>query len=212
MWFIQFLNSSIGKKWIMAGTGSCLILFLCSHAAGNATIFKSVALFQSYADTLHSYPLIVAIFSKALLLVFMIHIITGVLLFFQNSKARRPGYKVQTRAYPKSQASSTMVYTGLFILLFVLVHTAAVSFGDHASVGSRIALMFTSFPIAIFYLIAFMLLAVHLSHGVWSMLQTFGFNHPRYTGLISSLNYIIPGFFLILFGSIPLLFLFGTGN
>jgi succinate dehydrogenase / fumarate reductase cytochrome b subunit len=212
MWFIRFLNSSIGKKWIMAITGSCLILFLCSHAAGNATIFKSVALFQSYADTLHSHPLIVAIFSKGLLLVFMIHIITGVLLFLQNRRARGQGYKVQTRAYAKSQASSTMIYSGLFILLFVLIHTVAVSFGDHETVGARIALMFTSFPIAIFYLIAFMLLAVHLSHGFWSMLQTFGVNHPRYTLLINSLNYIIPGFFLILFGSIPLLFLFAPGN
>ncbi len=210
MWFIRFCNSSIGKKWIMAGTGSCLLLFLFSHAAGNATIFNSVELFQSYANNLHSHPLIVAVFSKGLLLIFTIHIITGILLFLQNSKARPQGYKIQTRAIQNSQASSTMIYSGLVILLFVLIHTAAVSFGDHATVGRRVADMFSSFPISIFYITAFMALAVHLSHGIWSMLQTFGINHPRYTMLITSLNFIIPAFFLLIFGTIPLLFLFGS--
>lgn len=192
----------------MAGTGCCLLLFLFSHAAGNATIFNSVALFQAYANNLHSHPLIVSVFSKGLLLIFIIHIVTGILLFLQNSKARPQGYKIQTRTIKNSQASSTMIYSGLFILLFVLIHTAAVSFGDHATVGSRVAEMFSSFPISIFYIAAFMVLAVHLSHGIWSMLQTFGVSHPRYTILITSLNYIIPTFFLILFGTIPLLFLF----
>lgn len=212
MWFIHFIKSSIGKKWIMAVSGCCLILFLCSHAAGNATLFSSIALFQAYADQLHSHPLIVSVFSKGLFLVFAIHIITGSLLFLQNRKARSQGYKVQTRAVKNSQASSTMIYSGLFILLFALVHTSAVSFGDHGTIGNTIADLFSSFFISMFYIIAFIALAVHLSHGFWSMLQTFGVNHPTYNGLISRLTYVVPIFFLLIFSAIPLLFLFGTGK
>jgi len=212
MWFIRFLKSSIGKKWVMAGTGSCLVLFLCSHAAGNATLYSSIELFQGYADQLHSHPLIVSVFSKGLFILFALHIITGTLLFFQNRKARSQAYRVQTRAVKNSQASSTMIYSGLCILIFVLLHTYVVSFGDHGTIGVTIANLFSSFFVSMFYIISFIGLAIHLSHGFWSMLQTFGVNHPDYNILISRLSYIIPGFFLLIFGAIPLLFLFGTGN
>ena len=196
----------------MACTGLFLVLFLCSHAAGNATLFSSVALFQAYADQLHGHPLIVAVFSKGLSLVFVIHISTGILLFLQNRKARSQGYKVQTRAYKNSQASSTMIYSGLFVLVFILAHTAVVSFGNHGTIGTTISNLFSSFFVSMFYIIAFMGLAVHLSHGFWSMLQTFGVNHPTYNGLIKGLTYIVPTFFLLIFGAIPLLFLFGIGK
>ncbi len=210
MWFIRFIQSSIGKKWIMAGTGSCLILFLCSHAAGNATLFVGIPLFQAYADQLHSHPLIVAVFSNGLLAIFLVHIITGILLFLQNRKARNSRYKIQKRAknHNNSQASATMIYSGLFILLFLILHTAVVSFGDHGKIGETIATLFSSFFVSIFYIIAFITLALHLSHGFWSMLQTFGINHPRYNQLIHSLTYVVPVFFLLLFSSLPLLFLF----
>lgn len=212
MWFIRFINSSIGKKLVMASTGCCLILFLCSHAAGNATLFSSIQLFQAYADQLHSHPLIVSFFSKSLLLIFLLHAVTGVILFLQNSMARTQRYRVQTRAIKNAQASSTMLYSGLFILLFILIHTAVVSFGDHATIGNTIADLFRSFPVSLFYIIAFIILAIHLSHGFWSMLQTFGLSHPRYTIAINRLTYALPIFFLLIFGAIPLLFLFGTGK
>lgn len=194
----------------MACTGCLLLLFLCSHAAGNATLFSSVSLFQAYATQLHSHPLIVFFVSKALLLVFLLHAITGSVLFLQNSTARIHGYKVKSRALKYSLASRSMPYSGLFILLFVLIHTAAVSFGDHETIGVRIAQIFSSPWVSGFYIVAFIVLAIHLSHGFWSMLQTFGINHPRHTPLISHLTLLIPLFFLLFFSAIPLLFLFGT--
>ncbi|HIP82292.1 MAG TPA: succinate dehydrogenase cytochrome b subunit [Desulfocapsa sulfexigens] len=208
MFFIQFLKSSIGKKWIMACSGFCLILFLCSHAAGNATLFNSIPLFQAYADQLHSHPLIISVLSKALFLVFVIHTTTGVLLFLQNRKARSTGYKVQKRAVKYSQASRTMIFSGLFILLFVLAHTYVVSFGDHATIGLTISYLFSSPLVVLFYITSFIVLAIHLSHGFWSMLQTFGVNHPRYNKLIRNLTYIVPIFFLLIFSAISLLFIF----
>ena len=81
MWFVRFLTSSIGKKLIMATSGLLLFLFLCTHVAGNVTIFMSSKVFQSYADELHSHPLIVLIFSLSLLGVFLVHIFVGLYLF-----------------------------------------------------------------------------------------------------------------------------------
>ena len=196
----------------MAITGCLLILFLCSHAAGNATLFSSVALFQAYADQLHSHPLIISVFSKGLFLVFAVHITTGSLLFLQNRKARIQRYKVKTRVVKNPLASQTMIYSGLFILLYVLIHTSAVSFNDHKFIGPIIVGLFSSFFVSMFYIISFLVLALHLSHGFWSMLQSFGVNHPRYNKLISRLTYVVPVFFLLIFGAIPLLFLFGTGQ
>jgi len=212
MWFIHFIQSSIGKKWIMAITGCCLLLFLFSHAAGNATLFIGTPLFQSYADQLHSHPLIVSVFSKGLFGLFAIHSITGTLLFLQNRKARGSKYKVQKRAVTRSnsQASATMIYSGLCIFFFVVLHTTAVSFGDHGTIAQTIAKMFSSFFVTTFYIFSFMALAIHLNHGFWSMLQTFGVNHPRYERLIRFLTIIVPLFFLLLFGSFPLLFLFAA--
>ena len=63
----------------------------------------------------------------------------------------------------------------------------------------------------LFYIISFVALAIHLSHGFWSMLQTFGINHPRYNYAISKLTLILPLFFLILFAGIPLYFMTGLG-
>lgn len=214
MWFKNFILSSIGKKWIMALTGCCLVLFLCSHAAGNATLFVGVPLFQAYADQLHSHPLLVSFFSKGLTIIFAVHIIVGILLTLQNRNGRSQKYKVQKRAAIRnnSQAASTMIFSGLFILLFVILHTAAVSFGDHSKIGETITALFDSFFVTLFYITAFIALALHLSHGFWSMLQTFGVNSPRYERLIHTSTYIIPLFFLLLFGSMPLLFLFGINS
>lgn len=211
MWFIDFIRSSIGKKWIMAITGCCLVLFLCSHAAGNATLFAGVPLFQAYADQLHSHPLIISVLSKGLTTIFAVHIITGILLTLQNRNARDQKYKVQKRAKTRnnSQAAATMIYSGLFILFFLILHTSVVSFGDHGKIGETIQELFSSFFVSMFYITAFIGLALHLSHGFWSMLQTFGLSHPSYDRLINVSTYLIPIFFLLLFGSMPLLFLFG---
>ncbi len=84
MWFVRFLTSSIGKKLIMAATGLLLVLFLFTHVAGNATVFMSSEVFQSYADELHSHPLIVLVFSFSLLLVILAHVVVGLFLFYEN--------------------------------------------------------------------------------------------------------------------------------
>jgi succinate dehydrogenase / fumarate reductase, cytochrome b subunit len=214
MWFVRFVSSSIGKKLVMALTGLMLLLFLVSHAAGNATIYMSRAVFQSYADELHSHPLIVIVFSSGLLLVFLVHICLGLWLFLQNRKVQQSRYTVTTRVVDNPLASKTMPYTGLFILLFLLIHVYGFAIGHPETelISDTVKRLLGHFFYGLFYIAAFAALALHLSHGFWSMLQTFGANHPRYNELIGKLTLIIPVFFLLLFGGIALYFMTGIGN
>ena len=212
MWFVRFISSSIGKKLIMGSTGLLLLLFLCAHAAGNATIYMSSEVFQSYADELHSHPLIVLVFSTIIFFLFLIHIGLGLYLFFQNRLVTPSRYTVDKKQAKNSFAANTMPYTGLFILLFVLIHVFNFGFGpEDVPISQTVKIVLSGFFYGLFYLIAFVVLAIHLSHGFWSMLQTFGVNHPRYNTLIARLTFIFPVFFLLLFGGIPLYFMSGAG-
>ena len=212
MWFVRFLMSSIGKKLLMAATGLLLFLFLCTHIAGNATIFMSRHVFQGYADELHSHPLIVIVFSFSLLLVFLAHIGVGLFLFFENRQVSNARYAVSTRVVKNSFASATMPYTGLFVLVFLFVHIFGFTFGpEHVPISDTVKDLLSNFFYALFYILAFIALTIHLSHGFWSMLQTFGVNHPRYNMLIARLTLIIPLFFLLIFGGIAFYFMSGLG-
>ncbi len=109
-------------------------------------------------------------------------------------------------------ASRTMPYTGLIILLFVIIHVfgfgiAAPEDTDqyHRRAVSERLLLQT------FLHFRFVALAIHLNHGFWCMLQTFGINHPRYNDLISKLTIIVPLAFLVLFGGIPIYFMTSSG-
>jgi succinate dehydrogenase / fumarate reductase, cytochrome b subunit len=212
MWFVRFLTSSIGKKLIMATSGLLLFLFLCTHVAGNATIFMSSKVFQSYADELHSHPLIVLVFSFGLLAVFLVHIIVGLYLFYQNRAVSTSRYAVSTRVVKNSFASETMPYTGIFILAFLFVHIFGFTFSPKGVLISvTVKELLSNFFYALFYILAFVALTIHLSHGFWSMLQTFGINHPRYNTLIARLSLALPAFFLLIFGGIAFYFMTGLG-
>lgn len=213
MWLIRFFSSSIGKKFLMASSGLLLLLFLVAHAIGNAAIFFGSKAFQAYADALHSLPVVVFIFGSGLLVIFLVHIGIGLLLFLQNRQSGGSSrYQTAARVNDNTFASDTMPYSGLLILLFVIIHVFG--FGITPSelpVSELVKVRLGSFFYGLFYLFSFCVLAVHLSHGFWSMLQTFGLNHPKYNCGIAKLTYIVPGFFLVFFGTITLYFMTGIG-
>lgn len=212
MWFVTFISSSIGKKLVMAMTGVFLLLFLFAHAAGNATIYMSSDVFQSYADELHNHPLIVLVFSLLLLFIFSIHIFFGLYLFKNNLQVSKSRYVVSARVVQNSFAPRTMPYTGLFILIFLIVHISSFTFSPpDIPISKTVQLYLSNFLYGLFYLLAFTALAIHLSHGFWSMLQTLGFNHPKYTFFISRLTIAIPLFLFFIFGGIALYFMTGLG-
>lgn len=213
MWFVKLIVSSIGKKFVMALTGLLLLLFLVVHAAGNAIIFFGSKAFQHYADTLHSVPLVVLLFSIGLLVLFLAHISFGLFLYFSNRKEGDSRYAVSVRTVKNSLASRTMHWSGLAIFFFLIIHISGFTFApEGVIISDYVKVKLGGFIYAMFYLISFAALCLHLSHGFWSMLQTFGFNHPRYNNLIERLNYIVPGFFFVIFGGVVLYFMTGLGS
>lgn len=197
----------------MAFTGLFLLLFLVAHAVGNAAIFFGSEAFQAYADALHGLPVVVLVFGLGLLAIFLIHITVGVLLFLENRRESVSRYAVAAKVSEKTFASSTMPYTGGLILIFVIIHVFGFGVNPgHVKISVLVSELLGNFFYGLFYLFSFCVLAVHLSHGFWSMLQTFGINHPRYNEGIAKLTYIVPGFFLVFFGSIALYFMTGIGS
>ena len=97
-----------------------------------------------------------------------------------------------------------MPYTGAFIFLFLIIHVFGFGIAKPEDVKISILVQdyLSGFFYSLFYIISFIALAIHLNHGFWSMLQTFGINHPRYNCLISILTIAVPVLFLVIFGGI----------
>ena len=119
----ESLNSSIGKKIVMAVTGISLILFLAGHLSGNLALFANDGgeSFNAYAKFLKSLPGVVVI-EIILASVFILHIVNGLRLYFENKKARPVKYAVNASSKNSTFFSRTMPQTGSIILIFLIVY------------------------------------------------------------------------------------------
>src|SRR5262249_20426273 len=127
----RVVSSSVGTKVVIAATGLALFLYLILHLVGNALIFAGADTFNGYSHALISNPLIVPV-ELGLLAVFVIHIYKTLTNYRANAAARPIGYSLKRpagRTSRKSVASSTMIVSGLVVLLFVLVHVKQFKYG-----------------------------------------------------------------------------------
>ncbi len=211
-WFIQTCTSSLGKKYIMAITGLMLGGFLLVHAAGNSSIFWGRSAFLSYAEHLHSLGPLIPVAEIILLSIFLLHVITGITLFLQNLMARADRYAVSKPAGGRTWGSRTMPYTGAAILLFILMHLFNVHFIEHNLPIADTVNDILSRPFYThLYAAGMTVLALHISHGFWSLFQTLGINHPRYNGIIRIGGYLFTGLIITIFIFIIFLLLFAPG-
>ena len=191
-WFIQTLWSSVGKKLMMAVTGLAFCGFLAGHLAGNLTIYGGKDAFNSYAEHLHSLGPLITLMEWGLLIFAVIHICTGLTLFYQNFQARPGRYVVKKRAGGRTIGSATMPYTGVVLLVFVILHLINFHFVDKTDVTiyQIVSQTFESPIYVIIYILAVIVAAIHVSHGFWSAFQTIGANHPKYMPLIMLLSVV----------------------
>ncbi len=211
-WFIQTCTSSVGKKYIMAASGLMLGGFLLVHAAGNSSIFLGRNAFISYAEHLHALGPLIPLAEICLLAIFLIHIITGISLFLQNLNARADRYAVSTTAGGRTWGSRTMPYTGAAILAFILMHLFNVRFIEHAqTVADTVGTILSNPLYTLFYAAGMTVLALHISHGFWSLFQSIGLNHPRYNGFIRGSSYLVSGLLITIFLAIIVLLISSAG-
>lgn len=184
-WILTAVRSSIGKKFIMALSGAFLATFLLAHLAGNVVSFWGKEAYDTYAGHLHDLGFPLHVLEGLLLLVFLVHVVTATALYLENLAAKPKRYAVQ--GIDRDWCAATMPYSGLVILLFLLVHLANFHFSGQAlSTAAQVRTTLDSPPLAIFYLLALSGLTLHLSHGLWSLSQSMGINHPNYNKLLQS--------------------------
>ena len=178
-------SSSVGKKSIMAASGLLLSFFLFTHLVGNSFTFLGREAFIAYAERLHSLGVIIYFFEIGLLGLFLIHVLTGVILYFENLRARPSRYSVNTSEGGRSWGSRTMPYTGTIIFIFIIVHLKNFHFTDKSvPIADLVRELLSNPGLAFFYIFSFVAVALHLSHGFWSLFQSIGFNHEKYNQLL----------------------------
>jgi len=216
-WFSKFINSSIGKKLIMALTGLLLIIFLIIHLLGNLTLFAGADAFNTYAGTLEKFKPIVRVIEVLLTIIFVLHIYNGVVLWWTNRKAKGKLYAVNARSKETNIFARTTIQTGSIIFIFLVIHLQTFWYPSNFS-GREINLYdlvtgwFAQPVYSWFYIFAMVLLGFHLNHGFQSAFQTFGWNHKKYFPLIQKIGTLYAILTALLFASIPVYFLFFHGG
>jgi succinate dehydrogenase / fumarate reductase cytochrome b subunit len=189
--FRRLLSSSVGTKLLVGLTGLALFAYLILHLVGNALIFAGPETFNAYSHALISNPLILPI-EVGLLAVFLVHVYKAVTNYAANRTARPAGYAMKKYARHtsrKSLASSTMIWSGVVIFLFILVHVKQFKYGawyqqENTDVRDLARTEFEVFsqPLWVaFYVICTLLVGLHLRHGISSGFQSLGLDHPVYT-------------------------------
>jgi succinate dehydrogenase / fumarate reductase, cytochrome b subunit len=187
----RVFSSSVGTKILIGLTGLALFLYLVLHIAGNLLVFLGPAIFNGYSHMLLSNPLIYPI-EIGLLLIFLLHVYRTVTMYLSNQQARPVAYVKKKSAGPpsrKSLASSTMIFSGLWLLVFVIVHVRTFKYGaDYAAPGTgvrdlyRLEMENFGNPAMVgFYVLSMLVVGSHLWHGASSSFQSLGADHERWT-------------------------------
>jgi succinate dehydrogenase / fumarate reductase cytochrome b subunit len=204
-WIIKYLTSSIGKKQIMGVSGACLALFILGHMVGNLQLINmdqaaAQAHFNAYSQLLTGMKPLIYFVELGLVALFIIHVGLAIRLKIENRKARGPeAYEVNARKGHKTFASFTMIWSGIFILGFVIQHLMVLKFGDYYMYENEKGEiirdmwlttidMFASPFWAAFYLISMFVIGMHLFHAISSAFQTMGIAHQKWTPIIDKLG------------------------
>ena len=210
---MQFLSSTVGRKIVMAITGLMLLAFLVIHLFGNSLIY--VGWINAYGERLHSLPPVVWAFRLVMLCVFAIHIYFGITLTLENNAARPAPYAVK-KNLRATYSGRTMIWTGLLIVVFLVYHllhfTMRVTNPDISNsidalgrldVFKMVVFSFKNFAIAGIYIAAMIILALHLSHGVQSFVQTLGLNSDKTIPAVEKAGTAVALILFLGYASIP---------
>ena len=189
---VRIYEATVGKKAVMAITGFILFGFVVGHLIGNLQIYAGPEKINAYAKLLRvSMPLLWTV-RLVLLAAVVLHVVAALQLKKLNWDARPVKYVKYDPAH-STLSSRTMFWGGLTLAAFVIYHLLHFTTGTvhpdfvELSVYDNVVKGFQVLPVSTFYIIAMILLGMHLYHGLWSMLHTLGFSHPRYTPWIKRL-------------------------
>ncbi len=184
---LPYVESTIGRKVVMATTGIVLFGFVVGHFVGNLTLYLGPEAINGYSRFLHAFlhggGLWLA--RVVLLTCAVLHVWSATSLTLTSWAARPEKYR-RWKAEESTYASRTMRWGGVILFAFIVFHILNLTLGHFqpsyvpGDVYHNVVTTFRQWPVALFYIVAMVLLGLHLDHGVWSMCQTLGLQHPRY--------------------------------
>ncbi|MCP4759329.1 MAG: succinate dehydrogenase cytochrome b subunit [Planctomycetes bacterium] len=230
MRLLKFYKTAVGKKVVVAITGVVLILFLIAHMGGNLKVFAGPGVIDEYA--MHLRTLLEPIFGwggvlwimRAVLLVCVLaHIVTVALLIYQNKRARPQKYH-RHDLQASTLAARLMKFSGAVILVFIVLHILQFTTGTvqpapvlfHEEDGHMMAdvylnlyAAFSMWWVSALYIFVMACICIHLYHGGWSFLQTFGADNQDRNKAFRVWAWVLSLGLFIGFSSVP--FCFWTG-
>ncbi|HNZ81072.1 MAG: succinate dehydrogenase cytochrome b subunit [Bacteroidales bacterium] len=212
---VFIINSSIGRKLIMSITGAALVLFLTFHSIMNVFVIISPKVYDAICYFLGAnwYALIATL---VLAFLTVVHVLYAFWLTLQNKIARgRDAYSVNKRPKGVEWASENMLVLGLIILGFLALHLYNFWYkmqltellgkinGEEISVAGAALVqgLFQSPVYCLLYMVWLTALWFHLTHGVWSALQSIGWSNdiwlPRIKVISNVVSTIVVGLFML---------------
>lgn len=213
----SFWQSTNGKKAVMAVTGAILFLFVIGHLLGNLQVFDGPARLNAYGRFLKNLGEILWIVRIGLIAAVLLHILATIQLALRNQKARPVGYKVK-KSVASNYADRTMYWSGPIVLAFVIFHLLQFTAGYihpesqfiEGDVYHNVVAGFQVWWVSAWYIFSMILLGFHLRHGLWSMFQSLGMNHPRHTPVLKQAAFWIALLITLGYISIPVAVLTGV--
>lgn len=214
-WFRETFSYSIGRKIIMALTGLLLVIFLIGHLSGNLLLLAGDGgeAFNAYSDFMQTNPG-VQVLRVLIFLGFLFHIVDGLMLAYNNKKARPVNYAKNDPSQNSSWFSRTMTYTGSILFIFLIIHLYSflIKYQVIGYDGNLYELVKTSFELwyyTVFYVIAMAVVGFHMVHGFKSAFHTLGMNHVKYNGIVKNIGVFLAIVIPVGFAIIPLYFFIG---
>ncbi len=215
---MHLLQSTVGRKILMAVTGLLLVGFITMHLLGNLSVFAGPDGINAYAEHLHSLGPLVWVFRLIMLVLFVVHITLGIQLSLENRTATPTNYAIKNRL-KTTFSSESMLYTGLILLAFLIYHllhfTVQITNPELSAnhlpldaamrpdVFTMVVLSFQKVFISLVYIVGMIALFLHLTHGLSSFVQTFGWNNGPSQEKVTLGSKLVAVGFLLAYVAIP---------
>ena len=221
------INSSLGRKLVMAVTGCFLVLFLLFHMAMNCAALFSAEAYNMICAFLGAnwYALVATVVLAGGVVV---HFAYALLLTWQNRKARgNVRYAMTVKEKGVDWASKNMLVIGFIVLGGLAIHLihfwskmqlVEVMGGHENALGfeptngaALIAYTFKQWYNVLIYVVWLTAIWFHLTHGVWSMFQTAGWANDTWYPRLKCISTIISTLICVGFALVAVVF-FLKGN
>jgi succinate dehydrogenase / fumarate reductase cytochrome b subunit len=207
----SFLQSSIGKKFLMGITGMFLITFLIVHCAVNACIFLNDGgiTFNKAAEFMGT-NILIRIMEVVLFAGIILHIVQALILTLHNNHSRPVKYAVNNGSANSKWYSRWMGLLGTLILMFLIIHLrhfwlrTRFTGLDQPTLFAQMKDAFSQLWVVLVYCGGMISLAYHLMHGFQSSFQTLGWNHPKYTPFVKKAGLVFSILVPLIFALMPI--------